>query len=107
VAEVGGPRVRVPERLVRDAVATAARSVVGVARLGRGGPLLGRLAARRPVEIAIEGDAVVLRLWVVALEDVSLGSLAERVRHAVAAAVEGQLGLTAREVTIVVDGIAV
>jgi uncharacterized alkaline shock family protein YloU len=97
--------LRVPQAVVVDVAATAARGVPGVTRLGRGGRGLAGLVGRSPVEVRLEAGEAWLRVRVVAGSSVRFDTLAEAVRHAVAAAVERQLGLGVREVTVVVAGL--
>lgn len=99
------PALWVPLEVVVDVAASAARGVPGVARLGRGGRGLSGLVGRPPVEARLEEGEALLRVRVVAGSDVGFDALAEAVRRAVATAVERQLGLAVREVTVVIAGL--
>ena len=95
----------VRRRVIRSVAASAAVSVPGVVRVGRGGPRPLAWLVGRPVSAWIDEGRVHVRLWLIVRPGVSMPSLSRRVRGAVSQAVERQLGLELGEVTILVDGI--
>lgn len=97
--------VSVRHRVIAAVAAAAASDVPGVVRVARGhGPLLGRLAGP-PVRTESREGRIDVRVWLLARRGASLPDLAERVRLAVARAVERQMGQQLGEVTAIVDGV--
>jgi len=84
---------------------SAAEGVPGVAHLGRGGPRWLRPWGVSPVAAWLQDDRVHVRIWIVAEGAVALPDLAQRVRSAVAGAVERQLDLVLADANVVVDGV--
>ena len=97
--------LRVPLGVVADVAATAARGEPGVDRLGRGGRGLASVLAGQPVDVRLDEGEAWLRVRVVASAEVRFDALGEAVRRAVATALERQLSLAVREVTVVVAGL--
>jgi uncharacterized alkaline shock family protein YloU len=90
--------------VIDEMVRLAAIEVPGVLRVGRGGPPWRRLG-RPGIVSHRRGDAVQVRLWVVARPGQPLVPLTRDVRVAVAAMVDRLLGLELAAVTVVVDGV--
>jgi len=95
----------VRRRVIRSIAATAAASVPGVLRVGRGGPRPLAWLVGRPVAAWTDAGRVHVRLWLIVRPGEPLPALGRRVRAAVSRAVERQLGLELGEVTILVDGV--
>lgn len=95
----------VRRRVIRSIAATAAESVPGVLRVGRGGPRPLAWLVGRPVAAWTDAGRVHVRLWLIVRPGEPLPALSRRVRGAVSRAVERQLGLELGEVTILVDGV--
>jgi uncharacterized alkaline shock family protein YloU len=92
-------------RVIRSIAATAAESVPGVLRVGRGGPRPLAWLVGRPVAAWTDAGRVHLRMWLIVRPGEPLPALSRRVRTAVGRAIERQLGLLLGEVTILVDGV--
>ncbi len=102
---MSGPGLTVERGVIVEMIRLAAIEVPGVLRVGRAGPpwrgwLLGGSVVARP-----RGDAVEVRLWIVARPGQSLVQLTRDVRATVAATIERLLGLRSGAVTIVIDGV--
>ena len=83
----------------------AALEVPDVLRVARGGPGWRAALAGRAVMVRVRGDAVSVRIRIVARPGADLRVVARAVRSAVATAVERLLGLRVAEVTVLVDGV--
>jgi uncharacterized alkaline shock family protein YloU len=95
----------VRKRVIRSIAATAAESVPGVLRVGRGGSRPLAWLVGRPVAAWTDAGRVHLRVWLIVRPGEPLPALSRRVRSAVSRAIERQLGLALGEVTILVDGV--
>ncbi len=99
----GRPTLDVRPGVITAMARSAAEGVPGVAHPRRGGPRWLRLWGVSPVAAWLQDDRV--HLWIVAEGAVALPDLAQRVRSAVAGAVERQLDLVLADVSVVVDGV--
>lgn len=99
------PEVSVRHRVIGALAAAAAAEVPGVVRVARGHGLILRWLAGPPVRTDSHDGLVDVHIWFLARRGTSLPQLTERVRHAVASAVERQMGLRLGEVTVTVDGV--
>jgi uncharacterized alkaline shock family protein YloU len=105
-AETGVPdALTVRGRVIRSIAVTAAESVPGVLRVGRGGPRPLAWLVGRPVAAWTDAGRVHLRMWLIVRPGEPLPALSRRVRTAVGQAIQRQLGLILGEVTILVDGV--
>jgi uncharacterized alkaline shock family protein YloU len=102
---VTGPELTVARRVAVEIVRLAALEVPGVLRVGRRGGGPAAWLAGAPIRVRIRDGAVDARIWLVARPGQALVPLAGEVRGAVGAAIERLLGLTASDVTVVVDGV--
>jgi uncharacterized alkaline shock family protein YloU len=100
-----GPDLTVGRGVIADLVRLAALEVSGVARVGRGGPIWRRIVGGPAVQVRIDEDRVLVRLWVVARPDHALPALTAQIRATVTATVERVLGLQLGAVTVLVDGV--
>jgi uncharacterized alkaline shock family protein YloU len=100
-----GHELTVDRRVVDEIVRLAALEIPGVARVSRGGPAWRAFLAGPPIATHLSGDAVRVRVWVVARPGQALVGLAAEVRAAVGAAVERLLDLRLESVTVTVDGV--
>lgn len=104
-ADGGRPMLEVRPGVITALARSAAEDVPGVAYLGRGGPRWLRPWGGSPVATWLQDDRVHVRIWLVAQGPAALPDLAQRVRAAVADAVQRQLDLALADVTVVVDGV--
>jgi uncharacterized alkaline shock family protein YloU len=102
---VSGQDLTVGRGVVDEMIRLAAYEVPGVARVSRGGPAWRALLAGPPIVTHVAGQAVRVRLWIVARPGQPLVELTNQVRAAVAAAVERLLGLQLDSITVTVDGV--
>jgi uncharacterized alkaline shock family protein YloU len=102
---VSGPDLTVGRGVITEMVKLAAFEVPGVGRIGRGGPRLRTLFAGPAVSVHVSGDAVRVRIWLVARPGQALVPLTRQVRSAVAATIERLLGMRLESVTVTVDGV--
>lgn len=91
--------------IIVTVAASAARADPGVSRVGRGGPRALAWLAGAPVEARLVDGLVQVRLWLIVTAGRPFGEISARVRAAVRAAIEKQLGLPLGEVTVFIDGI--
>jgi uncharacterized alkaline shock family protein YloU len=98
-----GPELAVSRSVVRDVVRLAAADHAGVLRVGRRGRWRRFLGGAVQAHVAKGGVSTTVRI--VARPGVSLPATAEAVRSAVGTAIGQVLGLTAANVTVVVDGV--
>lgn len=101
---VAGATLTVGPAVVTEMIRLAAIEVPGVLRLGRGGAVW-RSWGRRPIVAHRVGEALEVRVWLVARPGHPLVPLAREVRGAVAATVERSLGLEVGRVDLVIDGV--
>ena len=99
------PGLTVERSVIVEMVRLAAIEVPGVLRVGRAGPLWRRIMLGRSVAARHHGEAVDVRLWIVARPGQPLVPLARDVRATVGATLERLLGLRSGAVTVVVDGV--
>lgn len=99
------PDLSVGRSVIVETARLAALEVPDVLRVDRGGPRWRAILAGPPIMVRVHGDEVSVRVRIIARPGVDLVTTAERVRAAVAAAVERLLGLQVREVTVLVDGV--
>lgn len=99
------PALAVSHPVIREVVRLAAVEAPGVVRVGRAGPPWRRLVAGRPVQVHLRDGVVEVKVVVVARPGHNLPALAADVRTAVGGAIERLLGLTLRDVTVIVDGV--
>lgn len=99
------PLVSVRQRVIASLAAAAAADVPGVVRVARGHGLALRWLAGPAVRTGLRDGRIDVQIWFLARRGTSLPQLTERVRQAVASAVERQMGLRLGEVTATVDGV--
>jgi hypothetical protein len=99
-----GPSLTVGRAVVVEMVRLAAVEVPGVLRVGRGGPPW-RSLGRPAISTRRVGDAIDVRLWIVARPGQPLVPLSRDVRAAIAATCERLLGLRLASASVVVDGV--
>lgn len=104
-ASTAADALTVRRHVIRSVAATAAESVPGVLRVGRGGPRPLAWLVGRPVTAWTDAGRVHVRLWLVVRPGEPLPALSRRVRVAVGRAIVRQLGLQLGGVTILVDGV--
>jgi uncharacterized alkaline shock family protein YloU len=92
-------------RIIVAIAAAAAGSAPGVLRVGRGGPRPLAWLAGDPVETRLVDGLVHVRLWLIVTAGRPFADVSARVRVAVRAAIEGQLGLALGDVTVFIDGV--
>jgi uncharacterized alkaline shock family protein YloU len=102
---VTGPELTVGRGVIAEMVTIAALGIPGVIRVSRGGPRWLAALAGPPVITQVSGDAVRVRVWVVARPGQAIGQLTGDVRAAVSGAVERLLGLRLESVVVTVDGV--
>jgi uncharacterized alkaline shock family protein YloU len=103
--EAPRPDLSVGRSVIVETARLAALEVPEVLRVDRGGPRWRAILAGPPITVRVRGDEVRVRLRIIARPGADLVATTERVRSAVAAAVERLLGLRVGEVTVLVDGV--
>jgi uncharacterized alkaline shock family protein YloU len=83
----------------------AALEVPDVLQVARRGPRWRAALAGPPIMVRVRGDAVVVRLRIIARPGADLAVTGRRVRESVGRAVERLLGLQVQEVSVLVDGV--
>ena len=101
---MSGPDLNVARRVIVEIVRAAAVEAPGVLRVARGGRWSGWFG-RPAIRVRLVDGAVEARVWLIARPGQALVPLAADVRAAVGAAIERVLGLDARDVTVIVDGV--
>jgi uncharacterized alkaline shock family protein YloU len=102
---VNGPDLSVGRGVIAEVTRLAALEVPEVLRVARGGPAWRVALLGGPVAVRVRGDAVSVRLWIIARPGADLSATTRRVRAAVGAAIERLLGLRLERVTVLVDGV--
>jgi uncharacterized alkaline shock family protein YloU len=102
---MSGPEIRVGRGVIAEVARLAALEVPEVLRVGRGGPPWRTALAGSPIAIRVRGDAVAVRLWLIARPGADLVATTRAVRSRVGAAIERLLGLQVETITIIVDGV--
>jgi uncharacterized alkaline shock family protein YloU len=83
----------------------AALEVPGVLRVARGGPAWRAFFRGAPVAVRTHGEAVDIRVWVVARPGADLAAVGRQARSAIGGTIERLLGLQIGSVTLIVDGV--
>ena len=102
---VVAPELSVGRGVIVEVARLAALEVPEVLRVGRRGPRWRAALAGPPIMVRVRGDAVVVRLRIIARPGADLAVTGRRVREAVGRAVERLLGLQVQEVSVLVDGV--
>ena len=99
------PELSVGRGVIVEVARLAALEIPEVLQVARRGPPWRAWLAGPPVAVRVRADGVTVRLRIIARPGADLVVTGQRVRDAVALAVERLLGLRVDEVTVLVDGV--
>lgn len=99
------PKLSVGRGVIVEVARLAALEVPDVLRVARRGPRWRAALAGPPIEVRVRGDAVDVRLRIIARPGADLAATGRRVRESVGRAVERLLGLQVNDVSVLIDGV--